>query len=770
MVGALRDPLLRRIAAWGCMLALWINGVAAAQGPTFPSAGAAPAGARTVRRCVLWPGDVWRGIQRPRFIQPSVVRHGVGRRRRRYGTVPYHGAPTEFAPPNVPPPAGAPGNPAAYRPPTPVNVGPASAPAPRPGVTPVADVVFEGLRLTRRGQLPKLGTRPNEPYDPQIVEEDVKRLMKSRKFIDVAPKIQSLPQGVRVIFQVVERPIIQYIKMVGNQGVLTSTLIGKTDLKVGDGMDPYSVKEGRDKLEAYYQEHGWDRARVAIVEGNKPGDRGAIFLIDEGRAQKVWWTKFVGNTIVSAARLRTQIATKPPILWIFKGYVNRKKIDEDVQKLTAYYRGLGFFQATVGRKLQFDEKQNWLTLTFVINEGPRYKIRNVSFIGNHKLANATLDKNLKLTAGQWFNQGAMSHDLNVVRDLYGGQGYVFADIQPDPRLLEGRPEMDLIYNIKEGSRYRVGLITVNIQGDGAHTHSRTIYDRLSLRPGDILDTRKLRSDERRLKASQIFAIDPLKAPKIVFSPLGAKDDPDGAIADGPGHRSRRFGGGSGGIGSADAGSYRGQCADGPDDRDVYVAMNVGGTLLPGADRRPDLDALPLDTMVAAPAARFSTERPIAPSLWQRIVGQVRRTAARLSGQPIVRGQRPDAPRGNPTLVYRGQSPNGGVPMQPTDPDSMSRETRYPPTSAAAPAAGYPPAAGYSPAGYAPPAAAPAYDYSGQPAPAAPYGNPPYAQAAQPGYPNSAGYSNRGGAIRRRPVNRICTGPTPFMAGRRSAAM
>src|SRR5260370_16027361 len=212
---------------------------------------------------------------------------------------------------------------------SPENVGPPTAPAPRPGETLVADIVFEGLKVVRRGQLPKLGARPGEPYDPQVVEEDVKKLMKSRKFIDVSPKIQNTPQGVLVIYQVVERHIIQYIKMVGNQGVLTSTLIGKTDLKVGDGMDPYSIKEARDKLEVYYQEHGWDRARVTIIEGNKPGDRGAIFLIDEGRAQRVWYTKFMGNTIATGSRLRTQIDSKPPILSLFKSYVYRQTIHED---------------------------------------------------------------------------------------------------------------------------------------------------------------------------------------------------------------------------------------------------------------------------------------------------------------------------------------------------------------------------------------------------------------------------------------------------------
>ncbi len=43
-----------------------------------------------------------------------------------------------------------------------------------------------------------------------------------------------------------------------------------------------------------------------------------------------------------------------------------------MKKLTAYYRAFGFFHASVGRELDFNEKQDWLTITFVIDEGPRY--------------------------------------------------------------------------------------------------------------------------------------------------------------------------------------------------------------------------------------------------------------------------------------------------------------------------------------------------------------------------------------------------------------
>ena len=112
-----------------------------------------------------------------------------------------------------------------------------------------------------------------------------------------------------------------------------------------------------------------------------------MFLIDEGRSRKSLWTGFVGNTIASDARLLTQIKSKPGIFWLLGGDVDRDEIDADVETLTAYYRSLGFFQAKVGREIEVRPRRAAATgrmLTFVINEGPRYTVRNVSFIGNSK--------------------------------------------------------------------------------------------------------------------------------------------------------------------------------------------------------------------------------------------------------------------------------------------------------------------------------------------------------------------------------------------------
>ena len=239
----------------------------------------------------------------------------------------------------------------------------------------------------------------------------------------------------------------------------------------------------------------------------------------------MWKTDFVGNTIASDGRLRTQISTSRPFLWLFGGEFDRKKLDEDVEKLTAYYRGLGFFRARIGRELEFNEKENWVTITFVIDEGPRYKIRNVSVIGNTKYTSDELLAELKLKSGDYFNQAKMTADVSALQDKYGGIGYVFADVKADPRFLEEPAQLDLVYNIKEGDRYRVGKINVDIKGEYPHTQLTTVLNRLSIKPGDIVDIREIRASERRLRASQLFETNPANgnAPKIVFSPPGQEE-------------------------------------------------------------------------------------------------------------------------------------------------------------------------------------------------------------------------------------------------------
>ena len=179
----------------------------------------------------------------------------------------------------------------------------------------------------------------------------------------------------------------------------------------------------------------------------------------------------------------------------------------------------------------------------MIDEGPRYKIRNVSCIGNTKYPSDDLLADLKLQSGEYFNQAKMDADIRGLQDKYGGVGYVFTDVKAEPRFLEQPGELDLVYKFNEGDRYRVGKINVDIKGEYPHTKITTVLNRLSLQPGDIVDIRELRASERRLQACGLFEVNPQEGvkPKIVFSPTDAQPSTPRRppSAESPGRRAAR---------------------------------------------------------------------------------------------------------------------------------------------------------------------------------------------------------------------------------------
>ncbi|MCU0983043.1 MAG: hypothetical protein MUF25_28110 [Pirellulaceae bacterium] len=326
----------------------------------------------------------------------------------------------------------------------------------------------------------QLKTRKDREFDPDVVQADVRRLASTGRFHDVRTYTQQTPEGVIVTFEFVESPTIRYIKYLGNRNISDKSLAKQDGIEVGDSLSRYAIEEARRKLEEYYHSKGFGKTQVTILEGDQPQDGGAVFVINEGQLERIASVKFVGNTIATDERLKTQIKSKPGFLWyLFRGQVNRKQIDEDIESLTAYYRGLGFFNARIGRELEFGESGEWLTLTFVIDEGPRYVVRNVTVAGNAKFPTESLLGETELKPGDYFNLSKMHRDVGSLRDVYGSQGHIFADVQADPRFLEEPGQLDLVYNVKEGGVWRAGRINVNIEGEHPHTRESVVLNRLS---------------------------------------------------------------------------------------------------------------------------------------------------------------------------------------------------------------------------------------------------------------------------------------------------
>lgn len=531
--------------------------------------------------------------------------------------------------------------------PTPSPEGPALLAADE---EPVVEVRIKGLdRVSHDKAFKQLHTRQGRPFDRKTLEEDVRRLNKTGLFFNVKTHTARVAGGHLVVFEVVEKPIAAHVWYVCNF-IQKKKLEEESQIKAGDAMDLYAIEESRRRIEEYCRTHGYPKAHVSVIEGTHTSDKGVIFLVNEGNRARFGWTDFEGNTIADDARLRTQIKSKPGIAWYLGGDVDFKEIEEDLNRLTAYYRNLGFFSAQVSREWHWSESGKWLMLTFVINEGPRSFVRNVSIVGNTKFTTPDLMQQLDLHRGEYFNQGKRDKDVMAITDVYGAYGFVFAKIEPETVYLEDPGQVDLVYRIKEGDRYRVGMILPQIKGEYPHTRLTTVLNRMSLKPGDIVDTRELRASERRLRASGLFGNDPsrgIEPPKIVFSPPSAQDleKEENAVA-----RKRPDG-------------LRGQSPDVPESGDRVLNLTIQGYLLnePAAGESPAVQpqsTVPASTIRGQDAGGTSRRRAPVPAWMQSLWTSPAANQAALAGT-----EAPDFAWGQPgqgslSLLARGQYSDG----------------------------------------------------------------------------------------------------------------
>lgn len=501
----------------------------------------------------------------------------------------------------------------------------------------------------------QISTRVGRPFDQSIVQSDVRQLANLGWFVDVKPLYEKTPQGRIVIFQVVERPTIRYVTYLGNEQITDKKLAKETNLKAGGAVDPYSVEEGRRKLIEYYQGRGHNNVQVTIIEGTKATDKGIVYLINEGHFEKVWDVEFVGNEFVSDGRLKTIIKSKPPKFLILKGYMKRDEIDADVDRLTAYYRSFGFFQARVSRKIDHYPGKKWVELTYVIHEGLRYNIRDVRFLGNTKFEPNALAEAAKLKTGEPFEQSKVAEDQRWIQELYGSRGYVFADIRPETVFLEEPGEVDIIYHIDEGEQFRIGNIYVNIGGDNPHTRIQTILNPMSIRPGDIADIREIKASERRIIARNILERDPATGsiPKLEYRISDENNQFQMANRakrrSSPRKQNSPAGSGSRGLGRG----FRGQS---PDDWGPPVLPP------PSMDQR-STPPVPQPQVQPSIYRGQSPEQPTRQPSWVSRLRQAkaRQTVRKAAVNPYqnIRGQSPSPPVTNAYSTL----PAGGVPQQ-----------------------------------------------------------------------------------------------------------
>jgi len=361
--------------------------------------------------------------------------------------------------------------------------------------------------------LSHMETRQDRVFDEKQLQLDIHDLYRTELFRHIKSEIVERPDGVVVRLEISEQPMVTEVIFHGNTRMSDNELKKHCGIEPGDPANPFSVEMAQQRLLDLYREKGMNQAAIQVIEGGRPNQRRIVFSVEEGPVERIWAIHFVGNQLFRSDVLKTKIQSRDSWRGVkpFGNLANRIKMEDDTQALIELYRSLGYFQARVDYRMDYHPESSWVDVTYVIDEGQQFRVRNISVVGNEypPFTTELLLGSMELKSGDAFNHARMSKDQRRIRnDFYGRDGFIYVDIVPQAVFLEETGWLDLVYKINEGDQYVAGDIHFHTVGDSNHTKRSVPLNLISVVPGQLIDLRELEASERRLKHSQIFETNP----------------------------------------------------------------------------------------------------------------------------------------------------------------------------------------------------------------------------------------------------------------------
>jgi len=368
----------------------------------------------------------------------------------------------------------------------------------------ITSVEFTGLvRTSPEFARDVAGMAVGEKYQRRALDVAVSRLLRTGRFLAATYSIEERPEGVRVTFEVHERPVVSSVSFTGNTKFSGARLRDKVSIADGQPVDWFAVRDGRDTIVTLYRDEGYGDVEVSFDRQRLEQTGELIYNIEEGPRVRIREIAFEGDTTFGRGELIKRVETKTS-LWIFRtGVFDTDRVESDVARLRGYYRDQGFLDARVSYRREAMEKAGDLRVVFTIVEGTQYAIEALEFRGVTVFAPEELTAQLSSKVGETVKRIQIDGDVRAVRSRFWELGYIYAAVRA-VQVFSDRPGLVRItIEVEEGDQYRVGR--VKVQGN-TRTKDKVVRRELNLfPPDDLFDLNEAQAAERRLLETRIFS-------------------------------------------------------------------------------------------------------------------------------------------------------------------------------------------------------------------------------------------------------------------------
>jgi outer membrane protein insertion porin family len=225
------------------------------------------------------------------------------------------------------------------------------------------------------------------------------------------------------------------------------------DVKPGQPFDDDEIERELRSWEDKMHSRGLYEARAS--HGSEITEDGAIVSVNLTRGPRVT-VRFTGDPLPENERERlVPVRTE--------GSADEDLLEDSSRAIEDYLYTRGYRDARVVYTSQQQTEE--LVITFEINRGPRYIVRNVSFAGNAAVPETELLPLLRLKPGEPFVRSTVSTGIGIIERLYRARGYTRVQVKSGESILvpenTAAPdrETDVQIALVEGPRTLIGLVS-----------------------------------------------------------------------------------------------------------------------------------------------------------------------------------------------------------------------------------------------------------------------------------------------------------------------
>ena len=350
------------------------------------------------------------------------------------------------------------------------------------------------------------------------ITEAVKRYWRHGLFSKVTISADSIVgDTVYLALNLALRPRVSTINYYGIKKSEREDMEAKLGIMKGSQITPNMIDRAKILAKKYFDAKGYKNAEINIQQRDDVTGKNQVILdvnIDKHDKMKIREIIIEGNKSLKSSKIKgglfkKGVLTKMNEAGKLSSFLKSKKFTDEryktaKQNLIDKYNELGYRDMTIVEDSVWNVDENHVNIYMKIDEGQKYYIRNITWVGNTVISSDDLNRMLGMKTGDVYNQKQLnkrlSEDDDAVGNYYWNNGYLFYRLDPTEVNIVG-DSIDLEMRISENQQAHISH--VRIYGND-RLYEEVVRRELRTKPGDLFSKDALMRSAREIQSMGFF--------------------------------------------------------------------------------------------------------------------------------------------------------------------------------------------------------------------------------------------------------------------------